>query len=144
MIKPFGNCFFSMTEHVKNRLFTTFTNLKIEDAIEDPLTNNIGIDDCEAAEESITSDSEEYLSEPLRYIYPFTVILSSFHTVLFDRYQRFNISTSTMSNETLKEIDISENDRYFSCNGNIDVSNIQVPIVGYEIMEERARFTVSI
>lgn len=112
-----------MTEHVKNRLFTTFTNLKIEDAIEDPLTNNIGIDDCEAAEESITSDSEEYLSEPLRY-------------------QRFNISTSTMSNETLKEIDISENDRYFSCNGNIDVSNIQVPIVGYEIMEERARFTV--
>lgn len=48
-----------------------------------------------------------------------------------------------MSNETLKEIDISENDRFFSCNGSIDTGNIQVPIVGYEIMEERARFTVS-
>ncbi|KAI4471301.1 px serine/threonine kinase pxk [Holotrichia oblita] len=113
-----------MTEQVKNRLFTTFTNLKIEDAIEDPLSNNNHIDDCEAADETITTDSEEYLSEPLRY-------------------QRFNLSTSTnMSNETLKEIDISENDRFFSCNGNIDTGNIQVPIVGYEIMEERARFTV--
>lgn len=27
---------------------------------------------------------------------------------------------------------------------NINVNDIQIPIVGYEIMEERARFTVSI
>lgn len=57
-----------MTEQVKNRLFTTFTNLKIEDAIEDPLRNNNRVDDCEAAEEATTTDSEEYLSEPLRYM----------------------------------------------------------------------------
>lgn len=28
-------------------------------------------------------------------------------------------------------------------NSDIDINNIQIPIVGYEIMEERARFTVS-
>lgn len=72
--------------------------------------------------------------------------MSDIITINFiDRFQRFDFSTSTnMSSETLKENDISENDRYFSCNGNIDPNNIQVPIVGYEIMEERARFTVSL
>lgn len=35
-----------------------------------------------------------------------------------------------------------ENSNYFLCNGEINLANIQIPIVGYEIMEERARFTV--
>lgn len=35
-----------------------------------------------------------------------------------------------------------ENDNFYSCVGEIDPNSIQIPIVGYEIMEERARFTV--
>lgn len=33
-------------------------------------------------------------------------------------------------------------DNFYSCMGEIEPNSIQVPIVGYEIMEERARFTV--
>ncbi|KAJ8971077.1 hypothetical protein NQ317_014750 [Molorchus minor] len=45
--------------------------------------------------------------------------------------------TVLAQNMTLSE----DNDNSFSQNGNINISNIQIPIVGYEIMEERARFT---
>ncbi|XP_071057183.1 sorting nexin-16 isoform X2 [Onthophagus taurus] len=107
-----------MTEPFKTRIVNGLTHLKIEEAVEDPLINNNAVlDECEQAEEVLTTDSEEYLSEPLRFQY----------------------STSTdMSSETLKQEDI----KYFSCNGNVAGNCLQIPIVGYEIMEERARFTV--
>lgn len=35
-------------------------------------------------------------------------------------------------------------DHIYSNNDLINGNNIEIPIVGYEIMEERARFTVSI
>lgn len=35
-----------------------------------------------------------------------------------------------------------ENDNFYSCMGEIEPNSIQIPIIGYEIMEERARFTV--
>ncbi|CAG9862259.1 unnamed protein product [Phyllotreta striolata] len=83
----------------------------------------------ERAEDAATTDSEEYLSEPLRY-------------------RNFQSSTSnvtlSLQNSTIEE----ENGNYFPTfseyvsNGHITPGNIQIPIVGYEIMEERARFTV--
>lgn len=48
---------------------------------------------------------------------------------------RSNASTSKMSSVT----NVSGLQR----RGFADVSNIRIPIVGYEVMEERARFTVS-
>lgn len=41
-----------------------------------------------------------------------------------------------------QNISVNEDDNFYSCVGEIDPTNIQIPIVGYEIMEERARFTV--
>ena len=64
--------------------------------------------------------------------------------VYIDRCRRLRYSTSTtISNETLRGENGNDNERFYSCNGNMDLNNIQIPIVGYEIMEERARFTVS-
>lgn len=40
--------------------------LKVERAKVHPLLN--GVEDCETAEEAVTTDSEEYLSEPLRWV----------------------------------------------------------------------------
>ncbi|RZC35962.1 sorting nexin-16 [Asbolus verrucosus] len=100
------------------------SKLKIEEIVH-PLKNNNEGPDCETAEEAITTDSEEYLSEPLRY-------------------RNFQYSTSTNSSNTLvpQSAIAEETDNYYSCNGEITFNNIQIPIVGYEIMEERARFTV--
>ncbi|KAJ8950651.1 hypothetical protein NQ318_010851 [Aromia moschata] len=88
--------------------------------------NNNEASECEAAEEAITSDSEEYLSEPLRY-------------------RNYQYSTQSCdSNITLLAQNMTileENDNFYTHNGSINSGNIQIPIVGYEIMEERARFT---
>ncbi|XP_063910930.1 sorting nexin-16 [Zophobas morio] len=103
-----------------------FNKLEVKDISHPLKVNNIQITQCETAEEAITTDSEDYLSEPLRY-------------------RSFQYSTS--SNETnstlVQEHTIpEENANFLSCNGDINFDNIEIPIVGYEIMEERARFTV--
>lgn len=54
---------------------------------------------------------------------------------------RYSVS-STDSHSTLTAQNDEGNDNFMSCT-EIDMSGIQVPIVGYEVMEERARFTVS-
>lgn len=38
----------------------------------------------------------------------------------------------------------NECDHIYSSNDLVNGNNIEIPIVGYEIMEERARFTVSV
>lgn len=61
------------------------------------------------------------------------------------RYRNFLYSTSSsLTNSTMvQENSIpEENSSFFLCNGAVNLTNIQIPIVGYEIMEERARFTV--
>ncbi|XP_050300587.1 sorting nexin-16 [Anthonomus grandis grandis] len=90
----------------------------------------------EAAEEAISTDSDEYLSGgPLRF-------------------RNYDLNSSTASNVTLlaQSMTLSDNNDNLSIadstQDNISVSQsdilnpIQIPIVGYEIMEERARFTV--
>lgn len=49
-----------------NELTTTMNNLKVEKTVVHPLLNANGMEYCETAEEAVTTDSEEYLSEPLR------------------------------------------------------------------------------
>lgn len=56
------------------------------------------------------------------------------------RFRHIPYSSSTTSSVTVQN---EENDNYYSCTGEIDLNNLQIPIVGYEVMEERARFTVS-
>lgn len=86
---------------------------------------------CDAAEEAVSTDSDEYLSGG-----PF-------------RYKNYDLDSSTASNVTILAHSInSDNNDNTSNLDNIsftqsDIMNpIQIPIVGYEIMEERARFTV--
>lgn len=55
-----------MTDNAKTMFLANFASLKIEEALDDPLGNNNKEDVCETAEEALTTDSEEYLSEPLR------------------------------------------------------------------------------
>lgn len=49
-----------------NALSANMSSLKVETAAVHPLLNAQGLEDCETAEEAVTTDSEEYLSEPLR------------------------------------------------------------------------------
>lgn len=49
-----------------NELSAGVNSLKVEKAVVHPLLGANGVDDCETAEEAVTTDSEEYLSEPLR------------------------------------------------------------------------------
>lgn len=86
-------------------------------------------DITEKTEEITTTDSEEYLSETLRY--------KNF------QYSQSNVAniTSTLQNSRIEEENGNGNISIIP-NGHITSSNIQIPIVGYEIMEERARFTV--
>lgn len=49
-----------------NELSTNMNSLKVEKAVVHPLLNANSLEDCETAEEAVTTDSEEYLSEPLR------------------------------------------------------------------------------
>ncbi|KAG5881251.1 hypothetical protein JTB14_032963 [Gonioctena quinquepunctata] len=78
--------------------------------------------ETETAEEAATTDSEEYLPESLRY-------------------RNFPHSTPS-GNSNVTMVDNMTSEEGNSSNGNITWENIQIPIVGYEIMEERARFTV--
>nr|XP_023014424.1 sorting nexin-16 [Leptinotarsa decemlineata] len=80
---------------------------------------------CETAEEAVTTDSEECSSE-LRY-------------KNFDRPAQSTTSNATLTDNMTSD---EENDNFYTMNRNISWDNIQIPIVGYEIMEERARFTV--
>lgn len=49
-----------------NELTTAMSSLKVEKAVVHPLLNANNLEYCEQAEEAVTTDSEEYLSEPLR------------------------------------------------------------------------------
>jgi hypothetical protein len=42
------------------------SKLKVQEIVHPLKTNNNEISECETAEEAITTDSEDYLSEPLR------------------------------------------------------------------------------
>ncbi|EFA00360.1 sorting nexin-16 [Tribolium castaneum] len=108
----------------KSEISDKLSQLKVQE-MGHPLQGNNN-EDCETAEEAITTDSEDYLSEPLRY-----------------RNFQYSTTTSNDSNSTLVEENSipEENANFFSYNGD-NLNNIQIPIVGYEIMEERARFTV--
>ncbi|XP_056635878.1 sorting nexin-16 [Diorhabda sublineata] len=85
-------------------------------------------DITEKTEENTTTDSEEYLSETLRY--------KNF------QYSQSNVSNITLSLQNSRIEEENGNGDTSIPNGHIISSNIQIPIVGYEIMEERARFTV--
>ncbi|XP_028128435.1 sorting nexin-16 [Diabrotica virgifera virgifera] len=83
----------------------------------------------EKTEDAATTDSEEYLSEPLRY-----------RNFQYSAQSSISNITLSVQNSRIEE----ENGNCFPQipNGPISFNNIQIPIVGYEIMEERARFTV--
>lgn len=49
-----------------NELSASMNSLKVEKTVVHPLINANGLEECETAEEAVTTDSEEYLSEPLR------------------------------------------------------------------------------
>ncbi|KAB0796656.1 hypothetical protein PPYR_10717 [Photinus pyralis] len=103
-------------------------NLSIQPTISHPLLNNNEIDDCEAAEETVTTDSEEYISEPISYRN-------------FDFSMTSHNSSLTLTPNFLHSVE--GNESFHSClNGSVTFNNIEIPIVGYEVMEERARFTV--
>lgn len=96
-------------------------------------TNNSKKNVSDKAEEIATTDSEEYLSEPLRY----------------KNFQYSGQSSSSNITLSLQNARIEEENGncfppfpQFLHNEDIALGNIQIPIVGYEIMEERARFTV--
>lgn len=57
----------TMTEETINGLIKSVNNLDVQPTIIHPLLNNNKNEECETAEEAVTTDSEEYLSEPLRY-----------------------------------------------------------------------------
>ncbi|KAL1518144.1 hypothetical protein ABEB36_001814 [Hypothenemus hampei] len=81
------------------------------------------------ADEAISTDSDEYLSGgPLRH-------------------RNYDFNASTVSNVTLLAqsmtiSDSNDNQDTLSITASDILNPIQIPIVGYEIMEERARFTV--
>lgn len=86
--------------------------------------NNSLLDYCE---EVVTSDSEDYAPpERLR-----------FQTREFEHSLQ-----SAGSSETITPSNMEETDKYSSITAGFSLNNIQIPIVGYEIIEERARFTV--
>lgn len=50
-----------------NEITSGLHNLKVEPTADHPLLRNNVLEDCETAEEAVTTtDSEDYLSEPLR------------------------------------------------------------------------------
>lgn len=95
----------------------------------DAKNGNVAFD---GAEEAVSTDSDEYLANPLRY-------------------RNYDLNSSTASNVTLlaQSMTIADHNSFtHQTDDNVsyttsDILNpIQIPIVGYEIMEERARFTV--
>lgn len=116
-------------ENSVNSVSKLVNNLTLQPTITitHPLLNNNEIEDCEAAEETITTDSEEYLSEPIRY-------------KNYDYSMTSNNSSLTLTPNFVHSP--AENDNYITCLNELTFNNIEIPIVGYEVMEERARFTV--
>ncbi|XP_018331805.1 sorting nexin-16 [Agrilus planipennis] len=112
-----------MSEDRVNEITSSISSLEIRPTTFHPLSKSV--DDCETAEEVATTDSDECLTETLRF-------------------RDFQCSgDSTSSDVTLtphSSMTITEENGNYVCN---DVpGEIQIPIIGYEIMEERARFTV--
>lgn len=70
----------------------------------------------------------------------FKHILPIFYSINRYRHLQYSIS-STDSNSTLRAGGHEENENFLPY-GELNLNNIQIPIVGYEVMEERARFTV--
>lgn len=54
-----------MDQH-KSDITEKFNQLKVQEIAHPLQSNNNDITECETAEEAITTDSEDYLSEPLR------------------------------------------------------------------------------
>ncbi|KAK4877143.1 hypothetical protein RN001_009649 [Aquatica leii] len=116
-----------VTEHSVSNLNKLVSNLNVQPTTTHPLLNNNEVENCETAEEAVTTDSEEYLSEPLRY-------------KNFDYSMSSNNSSLTITPHYLRTAE--ENDNYVACLNGITFNSFEIPIVGYEVMEERARFTV--
>lgn len=57
-----------MANETVQSITSSLDNMKVESTFMHPLVKD-KVDDCEAAEEGITTDSEDYLSEPLRYTF---------------------------------------------------------------------------
>lgn len=57
-----------MTENTVNGLSNPVINVNGQPVMIHPLLNNNKIEECETAEEAGTTDSDEYLTEPLRYL----------------------------------------------------------------------------
>lgn len=55
-----------MSDKTVNESTPSVNNLKVKTTVVHPLLNSDGVEDCETAEEAVTTDSEDYLSEPLR------------------------------------------------------------------------------
>ncbi|KAJ8931215.1 hypothetical protein NQ314_015912 [Rhamnusium bicolor] len=112
-----------MGDNSINDVPETLSRLEIP-AFMHPLMGNNDSTEFEPAED-MASDSEDYLSESL-----------------WDR----NFQSSTQSNNSITLAQImtisDQNENVYGHNRNVNCHNIQIPIVGYEIMEERARFTV--
>lgn len=56
-----------MGDQCDTRITESVNKLKLDEIVH-PLQNNNEISGLETAEEAITTDSEDYLSEPLRYV----------------------------------------------------------------------------
>ncbi|XP_017786820.1 PREDICTED: sorting nexin-16 isoform X1 [Nicrophorus vespilloides] len=105
-----------------NELAERFTEVDLKGVRDAGLNTTADLDYCE---EAVTSDSEEYLSDT-------------------SRFENFITSTSSeMSTVTLtSQLAADGENNYNLCNGSFNLSNIEIPIVGYEVMEKRGRFTV--
>lgn len=57
-----------MSESVISDVSDDLADFKIHSGLVHPLVNNNDVGECETAEEAVTTDSEEYLSESLRWI----------------------------------------------------------------------------
>lgn len=102
--------------------------------------------ECDPAEEVISTDSDEYLAgNPLRYRnYDLNSSTTSNVTLLAQSITvSDNNDNRSMADSNRESISYSHNNIVTLFGNNSDMWNsIQIPIVGYEIMEERARFTV--
>lgn len=63
------------------------------------------------------------------------------HEDLSCRYEEFEYSTASHNSEVTLCPETRDNDN-ITVSSNCSINSLQIPIVGYEIMEERAKFTV--
>lgn len=117
----------TMTENTVNGLSNPVINVNGQPVMIHPLLNNNKIEECETAEEAGTTDSDEYLTEPLRY-------------------RSIQYSTSSQDSSITLTPNYIHNmgdmESYVTCFAGMSFNDIEIPIVGYEVMEERAKFTV--